>query len=79
MTRCRCCGGSGREPDWRKWGQRIRAARRRKGWTLRELARRARCSAAYICDLEYGRRGGGLNGPATLRILRILGMGGGGT
>lgn len=71
---CRRCGGSGAEPNWRALGAEIRRRREEMGLTLRELARRAGCSPAYLHDLEHGRRGGGLRGRATRAVLRIVGL-----
>lgn len=34
----------------------VKAARKRLGWTAKELSRRARLSQQFICDLEQGRR-----------------------
>ena len=38
-------------------GALMRQARLKAGLTLREMARRLKCSAPYVCDLELGRRG----------------------
>jgi transcriptional regulator with XRE-family HTH domain len=69
---CRCCGGTGKQPDWRVLGRKVRAARERKGLGLRELARIVGCSAGFVTDIEYGRRGGGLSGAKTQRLLAVL-------
>lgn len=34
----------------------LRERRKRAGLTLREMARRAGVSAAYVCDIEHSRR-----------------------
>ena len=49
---CRHCGGMGKvvNPSW------LRYTRLRANETLRGAARRLGYSAAYLCDLEYGRR-----------------------
>ncbi len=39
------------------FGKAVREARIKKGWTLREFARRLGVSAPFVCDLEHGRRG----------------------
>lgn len=55
------------------FGSVIRAARQRKGLTLREVARRLGISAAYLSDMELDRR----NPPSgTLRraMLAMLGV-----
>ena len=41
------------------------------GISLRELARKAKCSAPYLSDLETGHR---TIGPAAMRVLYIIGM-----
>lgn len=56
------------------FGATVRAARKAKGWTLRELSRRADCSPAFVSDIERGNRGGGFSGPKTRRILKLLGI-----
>lgn len=70
---CRRCAGTGHEPDWTHLGKRIRAARKEMGIGVRELARRAGCSAAYVVDLEYGRRSG-LKGTKARKVLTIVGL-----
>lgn len=37
-------------------GERIREARTRKGLSLREVARKVKISAAFLSDIELGRR-----------------------
>jgi transcriptional regulator with XRE-family HTH domain len=37
-------------------GPLLRSARERRGWSLREAARRVRISHTYLIDLEAGRR-----------------------
>lgn len=37
-------------------GKKIRGARQAKGFTLRELARKLELSAAFVSDVELGRR-----------------------
>lgn len=43
----------------------MRAVRKHAHLSLREIARRANCSASYICDIELGRR------TANERILEV--------
>ncbi|MCC6315815.1 MAG: helix-turn-helix transcriptional regulator [Thermomicrobiales bacterium] len=38
------------------FGDRVREARNRRGLTQSEVARRARVSSAYLCDIEKSRR-----------------------
>lgn len=51
---CPHCGGDGRlvavNPVW------LRTVRKTSGVLLRELARKAGFSAAFLCDVEHGRR-----------------------
>ena len=53
---CYRCGGTGREPDLIQLGGDLRKWRVARGWTLKELARRAGSSPAYVGDMEHGRR-----------------------
>lgn len=54
---CSRCGGTGVEIDDQATGSKLRADRQRlAGLTLREVARRMGLSAAYLSDLELGRR-----------------------
>ena len=70
--KCHRCGGSGLEPDYRTLGKRARKARLSLGLSLREAARRIGATAAYLCDLEYGRRAwGGKKAGAYLKLLGI--------
>lgn len=73
--RCRHCNGTGEVPDWRIFGAKVRKARESKGLGLREVARRAECSAAYVSDMERGMRGApGWHGPKARRVLAIVGV-----
>ncbi len=40
----------------RRTGESIRDTRKSLGLTLREVSRKARISAPYLCDIELGRR-----------------------
>lgn len=55
--KCPTCGGCGKVQDAAQVGARFRALREERGLTLREVARRAGFSAAYVSDVELGRRG----------------------
>ena len=68
--RCIRCGGTGREPDWKREGRDWREVRTQRGWTLRDLAKRAKVSAAYLSDLELGRRAWQADGAQ--RVMRAL-------
>jgi len=71
---CTRCGGTGRELDWRKVGRSIRNARKMQGLGVRELARLAGCSGAYVVDIESGKHNGGLSGAKTRAVMTILGL-----
>ena len=51
---CRYCKGRGYK--FVVNGKRLRQIRTLRGLSLRELARRAKVSAAYMSDIELGRR-----------------------
>ncbi len=53
---CDVCGGTGRVPDQTTLGKQLRRRRELKHVTLRAHAIRMGISAAYLCDLEHGRR-----------------------
>ena len=53
---CPLCGGTGRILNDAFIGKEMRQLRQSKNITGRELARRLKLSAAYISDLEKGRR-----------------------
>jgi predicted transcriptional regulator len=53
---CPLCGGSGQVLDDKAIGQAMRKMRVKAGLTGREVARRLKLSAAYVSDLELGRR-----------------------
>ena len=54
---CRQCDGSGQELDAAAIGRKMRTLREKKAnLSLREVARRMDVSAAYVSDLEHGRR-----------------------
>ena len=53
---CPRCGGSGTVMHDGFVGQQMRSRREQAGISLRELARRVEWSAAYVSDLELGRK-----------------------
>ena len=55
-VKCRRCGGTGEEPDWRAVGAKLRADREQAGLTQTEVAFRLGMSKAYVSDLERGAR-----------------------
>lgn len=57
LATCPHCGGSGKCLDDKRVGRHLRDARTGRQITLREVARRMGFSAAYLSDLELGRRG----------------------
>ena len=70
---CHHCHGTGTEPDLRRLGATVRAARLRHGWTLRQLAKQARATPAYLSDLERGRRSwAGAKARNVLRLVEIV-------
>lgn len=54
---CPQCGGSGKVMDDKKVGAFMREIRKKAGVSSRAVARQLGLSAAYVCDLELGRRG----------------------
>jgi len=54
---CPLCGGCGLVADPKQIGAALRQQREYSGLSLREVARRMKLSAMYVCDLEHGRRG----------------------
>lgn len=58
MILCKRCKGSGLEVDLRADGAALRKRRENAGLTQRAVALAAGYSAAYLCDLEHGRRRG---------------------
>lgn len=54
---CPTCNGSGRVADPVVAGAAYRKRRLKAGIGLREMSRRLDVSAAYLSDLELGRRG----------------------
>ena len=69
---CMHCGGSGQQVDDRETGKEMRRVRLMRGMSLRDMARRAEWSAAYLCDLELGRRR--WTQPAIDKYSSILGL-----
>jgi len=53
---CPYCRGTGQIPDDRAVGAEMRRLRERSGKSLRAVAGRLGVSAAYLSDLEQGRR-----------------------
>lgn len=53
---CHCCNGTGTEMDHAAIGKRCRDIRVGNKISLRELARQLGYSAAYLSDLEKGKR-----------------------
>lgn len=54
---CRHCEGTGRVIDPRLVGARLKARRIATEMSLREMAKNLGISAAYLSDMELGRRG----------------------
>lgn len=42
--------------DWKDMGQRLKELRRKKGWSVRKLAREAGVSKSTVSDVELGKR-----------------------
>lgn len=57
MKLCPRCNGSGQIPDPGFTGQALRQKRAAAKLSLRQLAKHSNISAAYLSDLELGRRG----------------------
>jgi transcriptional regulator with XRE-family HTH domain len=70
MSVCRRCFGTGVELDLRAAGQQLRSDRTRAGLTALEVARLAKVSAAYVCDIEHGRRA--VAGAKAQRIFEVV-------
>ena len=58
-------------------GDRVRAARRARGWTLADLAERVGCGKSWLSQIENGRRGHPPSEELLRRIERAMGMEGG--
>ena len=67
---CPECGGAGRVDTPETIGERIRHTRKRLGLSLRELARRVGISAAFLSDIEHGRRG--MSGATEAAVMENL-------
>lgn len=67
---CPRCEGTGMILDPAYQGKQARARRKTANVSLRELARRMNLSAAYLSDLELGRRG--WNETLTARYIKAL-------
>lgn len=70
---CSRCGGTGVEPDSERIASRIRAARKERGWGVREVARRAHCSPSFVSYIERGAIAG-VGGEKTAAVLDALGL-----
>lgn len=70
---CHRCRGTGREPDWRGLGDKVRAAREAMGLGLREVARRLKMSETYVCHMERGRVAS-WQGPKARALLELVGV-----
>lgn len=57
MIPCPRCGGKGEILEDKAVGAEMRAARKKAGLTLWVVGRRLGWSAAYVSDLELGKRG----------------------
>lgn len=55
-VQCDKCGGSGVTPDHCDVGAKLRAMRKAKRLSIREISRRMGFSAPYLLDLETGSR-----------------------
>ncbi len=56
MLICPRCNGMGQVTDDKAVGEEMRAQRKARKVSLREIAKRLKWSAAYVSDLELGRR-----------------------
>lgn len=70
--RCSACGGEGYVWDPSEYiGRKMRETRKARGIGLRQMARRVRCSAPYLSDVERGNR---KIGEPAIRAMVVLGM-----
>jgi len=69
MTRCQHCYGSGVAPDWKRLGKELRERRIASCSSIRDVARKAGCSAAHVCDMEQGKRTVGGEKAANVLVL----------
>lgn len=53
---CEHCAGTGKQLDQRAVGEQMRKRRKRKGLTLRTVAKQLEISTPFLSDLERGRR-----------------------
>lgn len=72
MSACPHCHGTGYVLDRGAIGRAVRTVRVTRGWGVREMARKAQCSAALVSLLERGEAS--LSGPKAHRILTTLGI-----
>jgi len=59
-------------PYFKRLGNRLKAARKAKGWTQQELAEKAGLTAAFLSYLENGSRSGSLE--SLVKLGEALGM-----
>lgn len=55
-TPCQRCNGTGQEPDPKTIGETMRRMREKAGLSLKTVGGRCGYSAAYLSDMELGRR-----------------------
>lgn len=67
-AKCKHCDGTGLEQDSVAIGKTMREAREKSGQSGRETAKRMGISAAYLSDLELGRRHWGTKQLEAFRI-----------
>ena len=75
--RCPLCQGRGTTIVVRRcpqcFGRELRARRVARGWSVRGVARRIGVSAAFLSDVELGRRNASPRLLIALRRLKLLG------
>ena len=54
----------------KKVGADLRKVRQAKGLSQQDVADKAGCTKAYVCDIEYGRRA--LGGDKARAVLKVL-------
>ena len=53
-----------------KWFEKLKFARRVKGWSLREAADKAGISNAYLCQIESGK----INDPSFFKTVNLMNL-----